>query len=269
MFLLGFFDITNAIFDYTFGLIIKLFLYILNHVLPHDYLRVIYQFGDQFYKGIKTTLTIAIFGTLFGFIIALIFGYVRTLKIKKKDSALVKTSKIVFQTIAKIYITIFRGTPMMVQALIIYYGFIKIFHWDPATASLIIVSINSGAYLSEVIKDGINSIDIGQTEAARSLGFSQIKTLLLVVYPQAIKNSMAAIGNEIVINIKDTSVLNVIGCAEMFNIANISAAKDYNYMEQMITVALVYLLLTYTATKILHFIEKRLDVKTVALQGSN
>jgi putative lysine transport system permease protein len=106
-------------------------------------------------------------------------------------------------------------------------------------------------------------------EAARSLGFSYFRSMLLIVFPQAIKNSMASIGNEFVINIKDTSVLNVIGCAEMYWVLNKSASANFRYMEQMITGALVYLVLTYSITKLLHFIEKKLDAPVVELKGSN
>ena len=157
----------------------------------------------------------------------------------------------------------------MVQAMIIFYGFVGILKWDPVTAGLVIVSINTGAYLTEVVKNGIESIDKGQMEAARSLGFSYPKAMMLIIFPQAIKNSMASIGNEFVINIKDTSVLNVIGCAEMYYILNMSASTNYKFMEQMLVGALVYLILTYTTTKILGAIEKKLDVPHSELKGSN
>ena len=157
----------------------------------------------------------------------------------------------------------------MVQAMIIFYGFVKVFHWEPVSAGLVIVSINTGTYLTEVIKNGIESIDKGQMEAARSLGFSYPKAMLLIVFPQAIKNSMASIGNEFVINIKDTSVLNVIGCAEMYYILNISAGANFKFMEQMLVGALVYLILTYSTTKILGLIERKLDTPVQEIKSCN
>lgn len=243
--------------------------YILSIILPSDYTLVITRFSDLFYNGIKNTLTISLIGTVVGFLIACVLGTLRTIKVNSSDKLFVKIIKIVSNYLIRIYVTVFRGTPMMVQAMIIFYGFVGILHWDPVTAGLVIVSINTGAYLTEVVKDGIDSVDKGQMEAARSLGFSYPKSLLLIVFPQAIKNSMAAIGNEFVINIKDTSVLNVIGCAEMYYILNMSAGTNYKYMEQMIVGALIYLLLTFTTTKVLELLEKKLDAPTMELRGSN
>ena len=214
-------------------------------------------------------MEIALFGTLFGLVIAIIFGSLRTMKIKPTDKKIVKIIKGFVNGIIKIYVTVFRGTPMIVQAMIIYYGFLKIFNWQPFDAAMVTVIINTGAYLTEVIHSGIDSVDVGQYEASRSLGFSYFKTMLLIVYPQALKNSMAAIGNEFVINIKDTSVLNVIGCVEMYYVLRLSSGKTYFYMETMITGALIYLLLTYSTTKLLQHIEKKLDVPVKELTGSN
>ena len=257
------------IVDHTLGYIFKGLFWLLDVILPKSFTLVVTKYADLFYKGIKNTLSISLLGTIIGFIIACILGTLRTIKVNPKDSIGVKVLKKVSNAIIKIYVTVFRGTPMMVQAMIIFYGFVGIFQWDPVTAGLVIVSINTGAYLTEVVKNGIDSIDKGQMEAARSLGFSYPKAMLLVIFPQAIKNSMASIGNEFVINIKDTSVLNVIGCAEMYYILNMSAATNYKFMEQMIVGALVYLLLTFTTTKTLEAIEKKLDVPTAELKGSN
>ena len=253
----------------SLGLFFKGLFYLIDLVFPKDYTKVVTTYGDLFYQGIKNTLGISLLGTIIGFIIACFLGTLRTIKVHQTDSFFIKVLKRVSNFIIKIYVTVFRGTPMMVQAMIIFYSFDKILHWTPVVAGLVIVSINTGAYLTEVVKDGIDSIDNGQMEAARSLGFSYPKALLLIIFPQAIKNSMAAIGNEFVINIKDTSVLNVIGCAEMYYILNMSASTNYKFMEQMLVGALIYLLLTYTTTKVLGLIEKKLDVPTKELRGSN
>lgn len=259
----------NWVIDHTLGYIFDVLFWLIDLILPNSYTLVVTQYGDLFYQGIKYTLGISLFGTLIGFVIACLLGTIRSIKVGAKDSPLKKSIKIISNSIIKIYVTVFRGTPMMVQAMIIYYGLVGILKWSPITAGLVIVSINTGAYLTEVIKDGILSIDNGQMEAARSLGFSYFRSMILIVFPQAIKNSMASIGNEFVINIKDTSVLNVIGCAEMYWVLNKSAAINARYMEQMITGALVYLVLTYSITKLLHFIEKKLDAPVAELKGSN
>ncbi|MBP5445085.1 MAG: amino acid ABC transporter permease [Acholeplasmatales bacterium] len=243
--------------------------WIMYKIMPGEYTGVVTEFKTLFWNGIVATMEISLFGTILGLVIAIIFGSLRTMKVKPKDKWIVKVFKKTINGIIKVYVTIFRGTPMIVQAMIIYYGFLKIFNWQPFDAAMVTVIINTGAYLTEVIHSGIESVDIGQYEASRSLGFSYFKTMLLIVFPQALKNSMAAIGNEFVINIKDTSVLNVIGCVEMYYVLKISSGKTYFYTETMISGALIYLLLTYSTTKLLQHIEKKLEVPTKELPGSN
>lgn len=259
----------NWIFDHTLGYIYEGLCWLLNLILPDTFTLIITKYKDMFFYGIKVTLIISLIGTIIGFLIACVLGVIRTIKVNNNDSFLLKAIKKGSNGIIKFYVAIFRGTPMMVQAMIIYYGLLPFIDWDTATAGLIIVSVNTGAYLTEVIKNGIDSIDKGQMEAARSLGFSYPKSLLLIIFPQAIKNSMAAIGNEFVINIKDTSVLNVIGCVEMYKVLNISSAENYFYMEQMIVGAIVYLLLTFTTTKLLGLIEKKLDAPVQEIKSCN
>lgn len=259
----------NWIIDHTFGYIIKLIFWLLNLLLPSTFTRVITEYGQLFYEGIKNTLAISLFGTICGLIIAIILGTIRSIKLSPRDSLFKKIVVKVSDFIIRVYVTIFRGTPMMVQAMIIYYGLVGIIHWSPINASLFIVSINTGAYLTEVIHNGIDSIDNGQFEAARSLGFSYPKSMLLIIFPQAIKNSMASIGNEFVINIKDTSVLNVIGAAEMYFILKKSSSIDYRYMETMLVGAIIYLILTLSTTKLLGLVEKKLGVQVQEIKSSN
>lgn len=257
------------LFDHTFGYLFQGFFFILKYILPESFLNVIVKYGTMFVTGIRTTVNISLFGTLIGLLIALIFASIRTIKLKKSDSKVKKAALIVFGKIIDLYVLVFRGTPMMVQAMIIYYGLVGILKFSPVTAGLIIVSINTGAYLTEVMKKGINSIDYGQKEAAYSLGLSEFKTFIFVILPQAIKNQMASIGNEFVINIKDTSVLNVIGCAEMFFVLKTSAANDYHYLETMLVGALIYLILTLSITKILSIIDKKIGAPKVEVLSSN
>ncbi len=255
--------------DHTFGYIVKLLFLLIDVIFPDSFTAVVTKYSDLFYQGIKYTLGISLFGTIFGFIIALLLAVVMVIKVKKTDSLIKKIFLRTIQSIIKIYVTVFRGTPMMVQAMIIYYGLVSIIHFSPVYAGLLIVSINTGAYLTEVLRKGIESVDSGQLEGARSLGFSYSKAMFYVVIPQAIKNSMAAIGNEFVINIKDTSVLNVIGCAEMYFALKTSASSNYRYMETMIIGAIVYLILTFTTTKILSLIDKKIGGGKVDIKSSN
>ena len=259
----------NWIVDHTFGYLVKLIFWLIDLILPDTYTRVITKYSLMFYEGIKYTLLISLVGTIIGFLIACIFGTLRSIDASKRDTLFKKIVFKVVDFIIRIYVTVFRGTPMMVQAMIIYYGLVGIVHWSAVEASLFIVSINTGAYLTEVIHNGIKSIDKGQLEAARSLGFSYPKSMFYIIFPQALKNSMASIGNEFVINIKDTSVLNVIGCAEMYYILKISSGEDYRYMETMIVGAIIYLILTLTTTKLLGLIEKKMGVKAQEIRSSN
>ncbi len=259
----------NWLVDNTFGLIFKVIFKILAYILPKEFSLIITEYSEMFWDGIKNTMYIALLATVLGFLIALVLGTLRTFKIKPNDNIGIKILKKFLNFVISIYVTVFRGTPMMVQAMIIYYGLVSILSWSPVMAGVFIVTINTGAYLTEVIKEAILSVDNGQYEAARSIGFSHMRTMVLFIYPQAIKNCMASIGNEFVINIKDTSVLNVIGCAEMYLALKISASVDYNYMQQMMVGALIYLFLTFTVTKILNFIQKKLDVPVKDIVSSN
>ena len=259
----------NWIIDHSFGYLVKLLFWILDLILPDSFTRVITQYGELFYQGIKNTLGISLFGTICGLLLAIFLGTIRSLRFTPRDSKFKKIVAKIADCIIRVYVTVFRGTPMMVQAMIIYYGLVGWLHWSPINASLFIVSINTGAYLTEVIHNGIDSIDKGQLEAARSLGFSYFKSMTLIIFPQAIKNSMAAIGNEFVINIKDTSVLNVIGAAEMYFVLKTSASRDYKFMETMIVGAIIYLILTLSTTKLLGLIEKKLGAPSQDIKSSN
>mgnify|MGYP002508452868 CR=1 FL=1 len=150
---------------------------------------------------------------------------------------------------------------MMVQGAFIYYGLKNIIHWDPFTAGIFVITINTGAYMAEIVRSGIQSVDKGQTEAARSIGMNSIQTMVYIILPQAIKNSFPSIGNEFVINIKDSSVLNVIAVTELFYQAKSVAGSLYAFVPTYFVVALIYLCLTFPTTRILNYIENRMIFK--------
>lgn len=156
---------------------------------------------------------------------------------------------------------------MIVQAAFFWYG-LGLFG-DAMLCGLFVVSVNTAAYIAEILRGGISSVDTGQMEAARSLGLSYVQTMRYVILPQAIKNAMPAIGNEFVINIKDTSVLSIIGIFELFNQTRRIAGMHYRQLEAYFVVALIYLFLTYTVTHLLQKIEKRLDMPVKELTSSN
>jgi putative lysine transport system permease protein len=219
------------------------------------------EYGDLFLQGTINTVIIAITGTILGFVIGLLIAIARTIPILKNDSSVKKILLKILHFILGIYVEVVRGTPMIVQSMIVYYGALQYFNIDiPAmTAAILIVSFNTGAYMAEIIRGGIISVDKGQTEGAYSIGMTHWQTMISVVLPQAVRNIIPSIGNEFVVNIKDSSVLNVISVAELFFMSKSAAGTYLKYFEVFFITACIYLVLTFTVTKILGLLEKYMD----------
>ncbi len=213
----------------------------------------------MFVRGAGMTLLISIIGTITGLIIGLLVGIIRTIPIP--DRGIKKTILKVVNTILSMYIEFFRGTPMIVQAMVIYYGSAQAFgiQLDKVAAAIFIVSINTGAYMSEIVRGGIVSIDRGQFEAAQAIGMNHVKTMTNVILPQVIRNILPATGNEFVINIKDTSVLNVISVTELYFQTKSIAGSSFKFFEPFFVASFIYLVMTFTVTRILRFIERKMD----------
>lgn len=217
------------------------------------------KYGSEFLKGTMMTLLLAVVGTIVGLLFGSGLAILRNLEINKNDKLITKILKKIGSYFAVGYIQIFRGTPMMVQAMIIYFGGAYLgFSWDLTVCGLIIITLNTTAYMAEIVRSGINSVDNGQVEAARSLGMTSWQTMVHVVLPQALKNAIPTIGNEFIVNIKDSSVLNVITVSELFMAGKI-AATTYMTIEAYTIVALIYLFLTFVFSKILKIVENKLD----------
>lgn len=213
----------------------------------------------QFLRGAGLTLIISITGTIAGLIIGLLIGVYRTAPTaKNKALALLQT---LFGWFLNVYIEIFRGTPMIVQSMVIYYGTAQAFgvSIDRTIAAIFIVSINTGAYMSEIVRGGIFAVDKGQFEAATALGMTHNQTMRKVVLPQVVRNILPTTGNEFVINIKDTSVLNVISVVELYFSGNTIATQTYQYFQTFTIIAVIYFVLTFTVTRILRYVERRFD----------
>ena len=227
--------------------------------------RVLYilsKYGVSYLKGAGTTLLISIVATIIGCAIGFIAGIIQTIPIdKKRDSALKRGIIKVVQIIFKIYVEVFRGTPMIVQAVFIYYGLsqmcnIQLGMWQ---AAFLIVSINTGAYMAESVRGGIISVATGQTEGAKAIGMNHLQTMMCVILPQAFRNIMPQIGNNLIINIKDTSVLSVISIVDLFFVHKSVSGALYTYFESATIVMAVYLTMTVTASKLLRVWEKKMD----------
>jgi len=213
----------------------------------------------MFLRGAGVTLLISTIGTIIGFIIGLLIGIIRTVPLPEKG--IKKSILKIINSILSVYVEVFRGTPMIVQAMVIYYGSKQAFDIDmsPLFAGIFIVSINTGAYMAEIVRGGIVSIDKGQFEAAYAIGMSHSQTMINVVLPQAIRNILPATGNEFVINIKDTSVLNVIAVTELFFQTKSVSGINYKYFETFFIASVIYFVMTYTVTRILRYIERKID----------
>lgn len=226
-----------------------------------DMFNIIVDYYPLLIEGIINTLFLASFGTIIGIIIGLLLAILASIQITKRDNGVNKKIKQLLKLFVHIYIDIIRGTPMIVQAMVFYYGLafggIKL---TPLFAGLLIISFNTAAYIAEIIRSGINSIDKGQVEAAKSLGLSHKMTMLKIILPQALKNTIPALMNELIVNVKDSSVLSVIGVTELFYMTKGAASQNYLYFQAYVLTAIIYLILTkslavlftYLINKFLH-----------------
>ena len=180
------------------------------------------QYGTSFLSGAGNTMIIAIVGTFLGCLIGFIVGIIQTIPVDQRDSKAKKILVGILKFIMACYVEFFRGTPMMVQAMFIYYGSAYLFNINMSMwfAAFFVVSINTGAYMAETVRGGILSVDEGQTEAAKAIGMTHVQTMINVILPQALRNIMPQIGNNLIINIKDTCVLSIIGIVELFYTTN-------------------------------------------------
>lgn len=217
------------------------------------------RYSKLFIKGIQTTLLLSLTGTIIGLIIGLLFGVFRSFEIEENDSFIVKVLKRIAFIFVEIYVAVFRGTPMIVQAMFLFYGLKSILGWDNIIAGIVIISINTGSYMVEIIRSGIQSVSNGQKEAARSLGLTHTQSMFNVILPQAIKNAFPSIGNEFIVNIKDSAVLSVIGITDLYFQGNAVSGSLFVYTETFFVVALIYFVLTFITSKILNYVEKRLN----------
>ena len=221
------------------------------------------QYGPLFLSGVGVTLIVAITGTLAGFLLGLLVAILRTISTSPKDPAVKRVPLKILSWLLGVYIEVFRGTPMIVQAMVIYYGGMTVGVRLPVlTAAILIVSVNTGAYMAEIVRGGIISVDKGQKEAAHAIGMTHWQSMIYVVLPQAVRNIMPSIGNEFVVNIKDSSVLNVISVNELFFMSKSAAGTYLRYFEVFFITACIYLVLTFTVTRLLRLLERKMDGKT-------
>ena len=218
---------------------------------------LVVRYHKFFLEGVSNTLIIAVFTVLFGTILGVLMATARMSKFKP------------LKWLATAYIEFFRGTPLMVQLMFIFYGlpmigitFPKVSFipdFDRFAAGVVAMSLNSCAYVAEIIRSGIQAVDVGQMEAARSLGFHHREAMTLVILPQAIRNILPALGNEFVTIIKESSIVSVISIADLMFRAKGIIAKTYSSLECLAVVAIIYFLLTFLGGRLIALMERRMS----------
>lgn len=219
------------------------------------------KYGVSFLRGAGISMYLAVLGTFFGCLIGLFVGVVQTAPDERRPDGQRPVLLPLVKLVLKAYVGFFRGTPMMVQAMVIYYGASQYLgvQMHPLGAGLLIVSINTGAYMAETVRGGILSVEPGQTEGAMAIGMSHLRTMVSVVLPQALRNIIPQIGNNLVGNIKDTSVLSVIAVNELFYKSRSACGTYFKYFEVFFITCCIYLVLTTVTNRLLGLLERRLD----------
>ena len=204
-------------------------------------------------EGLKNTLMIAIAGLIIGILIGTLIA---TVRVVPKYKLLPR----VLNGICTFYVELFSGTPMVVQLLIFYYVLFPIMgiQINGVQVSMLVFGLNSGAYISEIMRSGIQSVDIGQMEGGRSVGLSFTTTMMKIVIPQAIKNILPTLGNEFIALIKETSVVSFVGAADLYKAFNVIGSNSYEFMVPYIVMALIYIVLVLVVSAAIRLMERSL-----------
>ena len=232
--------------------------------LGADIVKLWSKYGGPYLTGMRNTLVLALVATAIGCVIGFICGILNTIPCSDRDPMPKRVLLKIVRIIVRVYVEVFRGTPMVLQAVFLYYGlpyftnntmkFTNI--W---VAAILVVSINTGAYMAESVRGGIISIDPGQTEGAKAIGMNHVQTMLHVILPQALRNIMPQIGNNFIINVKDTSVMFIIGFPDFFSSHRAAVGASYLYFPSATVEMAGYLCMTLAASFLLRLLEKRLD----------
>ena len=221
------------------------------------------RYSGAYMSGVGRTLLLAVTATLIGCLIGFACGILQTIPSQKSDHPLRRVLLLALRAVIRIYIEVFRGTPMILQAVFIYFGLPYFTNnalqfRNILAVSILVVSINTGAYMAESVRGGILSIDRGQTEGAKAIGMTHVQTMLYLILPQALRNIMPQIGNNFIINVKDTSVMFIIGFTDFFATHKAVVGATYKYFPSAAIEMAGYLTMTLAASFLLRFAEKKL-----------
>ena len=222
------------------------------------------EYWKSYLNGIANTLILALVATVIGCLIGFVCGILQTIPHSKNDPPVKRFFLALIRVIVRVYVEVFRGTPMILQAVFVYYALPyftnnQVRFSNVWLAAIVVVSINTGAYMAESVRGGILSIDPGQTEGAKAIGMNHFQTMRYVILPQALRNIMPQIGNNFIINIKDTSVMFIIAFTEFFAVHRGAVGATYKYFPSATIEMIGYLCMTLTASFILRWVEKKMD----------
>lgn len=216
----------------------------------NDIIKIIQKYGMTYLKGAENTLILALVGTVIGCIIGFAVGTVQATPLPR--GKIKRVIMRIVRAVLRAYVEFFRGTPMIAQAVFVYYGVFylggSITAW---VASIIVVSINTGAYMAETVRGGIMSIDQGQFEGAKAIGMTHGQTMINVILPQALRNILPQIGNNFIINIKDTAVMSIITFVDLFNVHKSVVGSNYMYFPSIVLTLAIYLTMTLVSSVLL------------------
>lgn len=214
-----------------------------------SFLELFRQSLPRFIDGLGVTIQLTVFSLLIAIVLGMITCFLKISRFK------------ILNLIATAYVDIIRGTPLLVQATFLYFGLTQALNitLNNIVAGIIVLSLNAGAYLSEIFRSGINAVNTGQMEAARSLGLPYSKAMSKVILPQAIRIVIPSVVNQFIITLKDTTIISVIGAPELTKIANIIVARNFRGFEVYAMIAILYFIMIFTLTKISAVIERRLQ----------
>lgn len=220
------------------------------------------KYFNMFLSGTWITLYVAIIGTIIGFLLGFLIGVIEDVQINREDNIFKKIIIKLVKVIFAVYVEVFRDTPMIVHAMVIYYG-IRLAGGSisPIPAGILVTFLNTGAYMAETVRAGIKSIDVGQREGALALGMSPLKAMVVVIIPQAFRNIIPEMANMFLTNLKMTSVLNVIGVSELFLVAKTTGAIYYRYFEAYLLIAVIFFVLCFIFNRLFLVLEKKLAAK--------
>ena len=232
--------------------------------LANDIVKLLGKYGGSYASGILNTLILALVATVIGCLIGFVCGVLNTIPYTQNDPLPKRFLLKLIRALVRIYVEVFRGTPMVLQAVFLYYGLP--YFTDNAlkftniwVAAIVVVSINTGAYMAESVRGGIISIDPGQTEGAKAIGMNHVQTMTNVILPQALRNIIPQIGNNFIINVKDTSVMFIIGFPDFFAAHRAAVGASYLYFPSATVEMVGYLTMTLAASFLLRWVEKKLD----------